>query len=449
MRVRLLHHDAKPQGCVLRLISSGRRQETFKLFLVRLLFICSRVERDRTSLRGVEFGKLRKCRLVHRSAISSTLPKKHISSMSGYTRLARAAPDELRGLDKELASLSSSLSLLVDELKDPSSTICSAGPDRVKMVNELKDHTQTTLDGLELFAKKHDIVKVSNQRSAFRKTWDRLRFVKDISTIDRLRSKLVYHYSVMQLLLTSAGNSSLQRMHDEQTEMSRTMNEIKSLVSRSRGISAISSTEEPGLAQCLFPLLLSKAQDPDPWLLTGLDSWIQVGRWWLMRAHHSLRHLSVSSRVLAQDYVDLIKASWILIDIVDVHPQRDFAHGSWQQLEIAELSSSVRLELERLRDLNVEYPTRSELLDTHFTIWTTTPSLVIRHQHTEAFRLSEGQLKADTNTNILFQCFGRVLSLDGKISYCLMAVIYDRKESNAALTCLVSLHYLAVVRTRC
>lgn len=59
-------------------------------------------------------------------------------------KVAKTAPEELRGLDKELGSLSQAISLLVEEIKNPQSLVNQAGPDRLRMVEDLKEHTNET-----------------------------------------------------------------------------------------------------------------------------------------------------------------------------------------------------------------------------------------------------------------------------------------------------------------
>ena len=146
-------------------------------------------------------------------------------------KVARAAPEHLKGLDKELASLSQSVSLLVDEINNPKSLINQAGTSHAEMLLELKDRTQETLSSLAKLAQKHELAKGSaRQASKVKRGWGKLMFAKDARSVDALRSKLVYHNSAIQLLLTAAGNSSLQRMHNEQVRMAEAIQEIKGLV---------------------------------------------------------------------------------------------------------------------------------------------------------------------------------------------------------------------------
>jgi hypothetical protein len=51
--------------------------------------------------------------------------------------VARHAPEEIEMISRELALLQSSLEILINQAKDPSSVLCKAGQDRVDMVNKL------------------------------------------------------------------------------------------------------------------------------------------------------------------------------------------------------------------------------------------------------------------------------------------------------------------------
>ena len=52
--------------------------------------------------------------------------------------VARGAPEEVRLLMSEIAILSHSIDLLIEEVKSPTSTLILAGESRVNMVNEVK-----------------------------------------------------------------------------------------------------------------------------------------------------------------------------------------------------------------------------------------------------------------------------------------------------------------------
>lgn len=62
----------------------------------------------------------------------------------------------------------------------------------------------------------------------------------------------------------------------------------------------------------------------------------------LMKFHQAQlilrRQTSVDNEADPQAYVDLLKASWILTDVLQDHPQRTFLHKGSQQLELITLS---------------------------------------------------------------------------------------------------------------
>jgi hypothetical protein len=119
--------------------------------------------------------------------------------------VARGAPEEVRLLMSEIAILSQSIDLLIEEVKSPTSTLIRAGESRVNMVNEVMKQANATLKDLEKFAKKYDFGDKEGGRAKLKRTWDKLKFAREKSTIDELRTKVQYHNGAMNLLLTAAG----------------------------------------------------------------------------------------------------------------------------------------------------------------------------------------------------------------------------------------------------
>lgn len=94
------------------------------------------------------------------------------------------------------------------------------------------------------------------------------------------------------------------------------------------------------------------------WSSIGVDEWIQAGRWWLMKvgvprvefvyrvadnfARQAQMTLAEKTEhiVSQQGYLDLIKASWILIDVIARHPQLNL------------LDSGIRCEVELLAEVS-------------------------------------------------------------------------------------------------
>jgi len=137
-----------------------------------------------------------------------------------YT-IARGAPQEFQLLLGEISTLSNSIKILKEEVEEPSSTLRQAGEDRVRMVNEMLSRINVTLKELQKVARKYEILGTGSKRQQI---WVKFKWSVEFTSIDSLRSKvcivysvafsctseahsgkLVYHNTVMNLLLTSVG----------------------------------------------------------------------------------------------------------------------------------------------------------------------------------------------------------------------------------------------------
>jgi hypothetical protein len=113
-----------------------------------------------------------------------------------------------------------------------------------------------------------------------------------------------------------------------------------------------------GVTDMNYQILLSQAfmresQVSRPWSAIGFDEWIQAARWWLLKAQCTL--YSPDSEVLpAQAFADLLKASFILIDILPQHPQRCFWTSEY--FEVEKLAESLKSELGSIQRLGYQKP---------------------------------------------------------------------------------------------
>jgi len=117
--------------------------------------------------------------------------------------IARGAPEEIRVLMGEIAILSQSIDLLIQELENPDSILIRAGETRVTMVNQVMMQAKGTLHELESFAKKHDFNVGAGEKPRYKRVWDKVKFAREKSSVDALRLKVQYHNGNMNLLLTS------------------------------------------------------------------------------------------------------------------------------------------------------------------------------------------------------------------------------------------------------
>ncbi|KAK3712152.1 hypothetical protein LTR37_009243 [Vermiconidia calcicola] len=136
--------------------------------------------------------------------------------------VARKAPAEVRELTKELNALDGAIKLLTDEAQNSESVLVTSGQGRVDMINQMMSATKETLIKLEVYAKKHGLLaQPSPQRSKIQRGMDRVKYAKDAGSIQDLRAKISYHCNILQLLLTSIGNSSLERLRADNEIISR------------------------------------------------------------------------------------------------------------------------------------------------------------------------------------------------------------------------------------
>ena len=101
--------------------------------------------------------------------------------------------------------------------------------------------------------------------------------------------------------------------------------------------------------------LTTNAEVNQPWSTIEVDQWTESGRWWLLRSQMELYSISEPKKnVYLGAYANLIKASWILIDIIACHPQVPFipadTHSDSQQL------SALKNEFSRLLVLDSIVP---------------------------------------------------------------------------------------------
>jgi hypothetical protein len=112
--------------------------------------------------------------------------------------------------------------------------------------------------------------------------WDKTKWAVDVPSIETLRAKIQVHNGYISLLLTSAGNSSLERVEKVNKDMTRDIEDIKGILSISIQAPVISSIDDDG--EKIFQISLShafmnNAEMKRPWLAIGFDEWFHAGRW--------------------------------------------------------------------------------------------------------------------------------------------------------------------------
>ena len=220
-------------------------------------------------------------------------------------KVARGAPQEFQLLVSEVSTLSNSLKILQEDVKDPESSLVQAGDDRVKLVNDMVGNIKVTLNKMEKIARKYEIMG-STTASKGKQMWTRFRWTFDWSTIEKLRGKLNQHNTMMSLLLTQIGNSSLQKIQSSTNALESDIHEIRKYMPAQQGGEAKNQKGSEGAPipflsfehdellvkddisrSSLSAVLLKHAEMHQPWSTIGVSQWIETGTWWLLRVSGS------------------------------------------------------------------------------------------------------------------------------------------------------------------
>ncbi|KAK0513396.1 hypothetical protein JMJ35_004382 [Cladonia borealis] len=349
-------------------------------------------------------------------------------------QIARGAPMEFSLLVSELSTLSNSITILQEEVKDPKSTLTRSGNDRIRMVNEMVAGIEETLKRLKKVASKYDIL---GSGSKTKHIWAKLKWSAEFSSIDRLRNKLIYHNTVMNLLLTSVGNSSLQRIEISHEVLANNVQTIKDCIASNKAVTgckvpALSAIDDDLMSTTLSANLMTNAEASQPWNTIGFDQWIGAGKWWLLRAQLVLRAMSEPGLSVAPEaYAALIKAGWILADVIPCHPQFPFISAS-KSSELQSLSAEVKNEFSRITALAMVVPALDQLSGQDLRLWESIPvkAPLLRpykaSQNLDAWRVDGGE-------HVLFRRFA-FRELDSiTTSPCILLLLVDESARAARL----------------
>ncbi|KAF8453062.1 hypothetical protein BDZ91DRAFT_686858, partial [Kalaharituber pfeilii] len=247
--------------------------------------------------------------------------------------IARGAPQEFRLLVDELKTLHATMLVLDEETKDPKSILAQAGENRQQMLKEILKSIEEALNALNDVFRKHRKLG-SIDRSSFKRQWDKFKWSVDAKDVDALRNKLTYHNGVLSLLLTCAGNSSLERIERSTKAIDAGVQELKVFLQSAQAGSLSPNpplvSAQPGSGVANFDKLafgeqcMRSAEILQPWTTIGIEDWIKAGRWWLLKVSDFLlcaQEFLLIDSISREVYINLLKASWILTDVIAAHPQ--------------------------------------------------------------------------------------------------------------------------------
>ena len=166
---------------------------------------------------------------------------------------------------------------------------------------------------------------------------------------------------------------------------------------------SVSAVDDELFKTSLSAALMMSAEATQPWNTIGLDQWIESGRWWLLRSQMELYAVTVTQqKVPLAAYTNLIKASWILVDIIACHPQVPYSKANTHS-EVQLLSAELKNEFARLSALQLIVPDLSELEGQDLRIWETQERGPLLRPQKDSRRLDEWTV--DGGEQVLFQRF--------------------------------------------
>ncbi|KAF5724525.1 oxidoreductase like [Fusarium mundagurra] len=302
-------------------------------------------------------------------------------------KVSRDAPEELRALIQELGNLSNTMNLLNEELRDQEEWIKRAGERRLEYTCKVMGQVNATLQKMDRLADKYaELGKgdgLEGSRRSFRIQWNRVKFAFEVSSINELRAKLDELRSLM---------------------MSHRISPEGPLLNAPLG--------EEDRAELSAAFLRSAETGNRPWASIGIDDWLQAGKWWLLKARSQINHLVQGSGDEVHAYINLLKACWILTDIVSIHPQRTHlgASNDRRNDDIRNLSQIAKTSLQSFPTFDFQL---GNIEDYTMNIWHQAPpsSTIAPHR-----QFSTGSDKSNWQTaggEVLFQCFVEVESKTG------------------------------------
>lgn len=296
--------------------------------------------------------------------------------------VSHGAPEAIQNLKAELGDMHLTINKLVEDTKDPDSILVQSGPDRLNLACSVLEKTQETLKKLDDLSGKYELLQKPSSHLAKRHFWkrnyDKVKFAAESRTINDLRAKLVFHNGQISLLLQIVQNSSLERIENIQKKTENALQDIKAAISGTTSTTPLLSGVNGVSQHRMTRKLLENAEvDGRPWTSIGIRDWLQTGKWWLLKAQSQLYSAAPQTPEYSQARVDLIKASWILTDIVALHPQRSFFGSGIQEMDILDIVQAVKSQHEDLSKKSFPSPALHELESSSWTIWIATSSTAL------------------------------------------------------------------------
>lgn len=232
-------------------------------------------------------------------------------------------------------------------------------------------------------------------------------------------------------------SSSLQRIESSNTALTNDVRAIKNYIASNQGVveskvPVLSALDDDLMSTTLSASLMINAEASQPWSTIRVDRWIGAAKWWLLRSQLELRSIIAPEQsVSPAAYADLIKAGWILVDVIPCHPQFPFISASTSS-ELRSLSAEVKNEFSKITALAMVVPALSELSSLDLRLWESIPlkSPILRpykvSQNLDAWTVDGGE-------HVLFRGFAFYESDSGTRSPCILLFLVHESAKAARL----------------
>jgi hypothetical protein len=191
-----------------------------------------------------------------------------------------------------------------------------------------------------------------------------------------------------------------------------------------------------GIADKSYQLLLSQAfmkeaEVSRPWAAIGFHEWICAGRWWLLKAQSTL-YVSDIKALPPQAFADLLKASFILVDIFPGHPQRRFWNSEYIQVEI--LAEDLKRELGSIDRLGYQKPDLNLVQASDLRIWSDAPPALVVQPKPRNENSAAASWQTSTE-EVLWMGFGSCGPNDGqsKNEDCVILILVSHDAARARI----------------
>ncbi|KAF5261913.1 hypothetical protein FOXYS1_7378 [Fusarium oxysporum] len=330
-----------------------------------------------------------------------------------YTRVykvSRDAPEELRALIQELGNLSNTVNLLNEEVRDREEWIRRAGERRLEYTCKVMGQAKETLQKMDRLADKYAEldpgVNSQGSKRSLRIQWNRMKYALEVSSINELRAKVG-----ILAQPNGAQNSSLERIEKQQTKTDVKLDELRNLVIGDRiprkGPLLNAPLDEEDRAALSAVFLRSAEIGNRPWASIAIDDWLQAGKWWLLKVRSQMNHLAEGPEITVHAYINILKACWILTDIVSIHPQRIHlgASNDRRNEDIGNLSQIAKRSLENFPVFDFQL---RDVEDNTINIWPQSPPLGTIAP-LRPFSINRDSLRLQpSHGEVLFQCFAEI-----------------------------------------